>query len=274
MRQTRRQFLAALGVLGVSGCAQLKKIPLDKITPDLSFGDKGPMAVAALNDLHISDARSTAILRRALQQIKGISDLRFLVVLGDVSTSGRLSEFMLAKECFDTAKLPWRCIPGNHDVEVRAVNPYGNYEQTMGARHWIHEEGGWAFIGLDTCVGMSSDVTFPADRMDALRNDLEDIGKEKPIALFTHHPLNPNTKQYRIKNADEILALFSGHTLKLAAAGHYHGNQVEEKDGILFVTTACCSSTRKNFDDTQEKGFRLFRMQDGSISQEFIVVDA
>ena len=66
--------------------------------------------------------------------------------------------------------------------------------------------------------------------------------------------------------------VFAGHNLKFVAAGHYHGNQVEEHNGVLFTTTACCSTTRDNFDETPEKGYRLFHVTKDAIETEFVAV--
>ena len=60
--------------------------------------------------------------------------------------------------------------------------------------------------------------------------------------------------------------------LRIAAAGHWHGNQEETRDGVLFTTTACCTSTRNNFDGTPEKGYRLFHLAGDSVATEFVEV--
>ena len=111
-----------------------------------------------------------------------------------------------------------------------------------------------------------------AEELAWLKAQADAIVPEQPIALFCHHPLNPNTKAYRILNADAVLALFAKHALKIAAAGHWHGNQVEEQDGVLFVTTACCSSTRPNFDNTPEKGYRSLDAGVATTRTDFTVV--
>ena len=130
------------------------------------------------------------------------------------------------------------------------------------------------FIGLDSCNAAKSSVTIPDERIAWLKAQLRGIPSTRPIAVLAHHPFNPHTKRYRVKNADDVLALFKGHNLKLVAAGHYHGNQVEERDGVLFTTTACCATTRPNFDRTREKGYRLFHVDGESITSEFTEVPA
>ncbi|MCX5758820.1 MAG: metallophosphoesterase [Candidatus Hydrogenedentes bacterium] len=265
MKLTRREFIGLVGALGLSSCASTH-IPL------IGGGDKGPFKVAAMNDLHVVDARSMTLINKAVARIGETKDVRLAVVIGDLSTSAKLSEFNMAKESLKGLKIPYLVVPGNHDVEPRAAHPFGTFEKVFGPAHWVHEEDGWTFIGLNSCEGASSDVTIGADELDWLRKQVKHISNGRPIGLFLHHPLNPNTKSYRVKNAEEVLGVFSGKKLKLAAAGHYHGNQVEERDGVLFTTTACCSSSRDNFDQSSAKGYRLFTFDGDTVTNEFVEV--
>ncbi len=267
MKLTRREFMLFVGALGASSCARVK-VPL------VNIGKPQPFTVAALNDLHVKDAGSTAYLSRVMDKVNATGHLRCSVILGDLSTSGKLSELNLAKGSLDRLTKPCMAIPGNHDVQGNSSNVFANFEKVFGETQWVHEEEDWLFIGLNSCMGGSSDVTIPPERLAWLKKQIKKAGVKRPLALFTHHPLNPNTKKYRVKNADEILGLFAGHNLKLVASGHWHGNQVEEKDGILFTTTACCSATRENFDETTAKGFRLFHFDDGKVQTEFVEVPA
>jgi 3',5'-cyclic AMP phosphodiesterase CpdA len=265
MKLSRREFIAWTAALGLSSCARVK-VPL------ISGGGKGPFTVAAMNDLHVKDAGSTALVNRAIEKINATPGLRFTVVLGDLSTDGKLSELNLAKGSLGRLVKPYLVLPGNHDVQANDANIFAIFEKVFGQTQWVREEDNWVFIGINSCEGASSDVTIPDDRMTWLRKEIKRVNPKRPVALFAHHPFNPLSKEYRVKNADEVIGLFSGHNLKLVAAGHWHGNQVEEQNGILFTTTACCSSTRANADDTQQKGYRLFRFDADSVSTEFVVV--
>jgi len=267
MKMTRRQFILFTGALGLSSCARVK-VPL------IGAWEKAPFTVAAMNDLHVKDARSTAFVNHAVEKINATPNLRFVVVLGDLSTSGQLSEFNLAKTSLDRLAKPCLTLPGNHDVQGNGPDIYANFEKVFGPTQWIREEGDWLFIGLNSCEGALSDVTIAPDRISWLRKQINKVKPGRPIGLFAHHPFNPNTKKYRVKNADEVLGLFSGHSLKLVAAGHWHGNQVEEHNGILFTTTACCTSTRENFDETPAKGYRLFHFDHDKVETEFVEVPA
>jgi len=265
MKLTRRQFIALSGALGFSSLLNTGiKLPV------LS-GGKGPWSLATLNDIHVLDARSTALVDRAVNMINETPQVRLVIVLGDLATTGKLPELKLAKRSLERLEAPYLVVPGNHDVEPRAKDIFANYEKVFGARNWVREEGNWTLIGFDSCEGDGSDVTVPPDTVAWLEKMAKKAGDKRPVALFCHHPLNPQTKAYRVKNADQILGLFSGKNLRLVASGHYHGNQVESSHGITFVTTACCATTRPNFDNTDEKGYRLFHFENDDMRTEFVV---
>ena len=268
MRITRRQFLGFMGAFGLASCARV-----EKYTRRVGLGGDEAFSFAAVGDTHLLDARRTGIVIRAMAQINADTRVQFTVFLGDITSSGELAEFRLAKACFDRLTKPYYTLPGNHDVFMHSRNIYANYEQTFGQRQWVQEYA-WVLLGLDSTDRDKSDVAIQPDRIEWLRKHLKKIGPKRPIALLCHHPFNPSCKQYRVTNADEVLALFSGHNLKLVASGHYHGNQVETQNGILFTTTACCSSSRPNFDNSDAKGYRLFHIKGDQIETEFVQVPA
>ncbi len=259
MQMNRRQFFVLTGALGWAGLARAQSA--------------GAFSFAAVNDLHLTDEASTAALGKAVDAINAREDVAFTAVLGDVSSSALPTELALVKSALDRLRKPYYAVPGNHD---RAPKRKGHvedlFEKTFGPANWVRDHGDWTLIGIDSCTGTASEVTLSVGRLLWLKQHLEKIPKTRPIALFLHHPLNPHAVAYRIKNAEDVLALFAQHNLKLSASGHFHGNQVEEQNGILYTTTACCTSTRGNHDGTTAKGYRLFHCRDGQVTTEFVEV--
>lgn len=264
MAMTRRRFLATTGALGVAGCARTKEL--------IGKGDDDAFSIATVGDTHVVDLRSTSIVQRAVAQINADGRVALTVAVGDMATDGKLQELTLTKRAFDRLESAFHAIPGNHDVDMTSQDIYGNYRKVFGEADWRANHGHWTFIGLDSCEGAASDVSIRPDRLEWLQKQLDRVKPGRPIGLFTHHPFNPNTQAYRVLNADETLALFADHNLKFVASGHFHGNQVEERDGVLFATTACCSSTRGNHDGTEARGFRLFHIDGEAIETEFVEV--
>jgi 3',5'-cyclic AMP phosphodiesterase CpdA len=254
MQFSRRDFLRIAGITGLSLAARADA--------------PAHFSVAAINDMHLSDAASGRLLAKAIEKINAMPEVKFTAVLGDLSANDMPGELELAKELLSKLAQPYEALPGNHDV----AKGYADYGRVFQADQWWRSEADWYFIGLDTCEGGSSDVTVPADRVQWIKNLLEKIPPGAPLGLFSHHPFNPHTKKYRIKNADEVLGLFANRKLRLVASGHWHGNQVETVGDVLFTTTACCSTTRENFDKTAEKGFRVFHIDGLTVKTEFVAV--
>lgn len=263
----RRAFLKYCGAAGMASLAG------DWVVRAHAAGN-GPLRFAAINDLHVKEAGTEKIVTRAAEAINQLDGIAFTVVVGDLGTWGAEEEMALAKQALDTLKMPYWCVPGNHDFAPKIENGFTYYDANFSRREWREDgaEGGWAFIGLNTCNETKSNVTVPEARLDRLSAQLEGIAPETPIALFGHHPFNPNTKAYRVANAEEVLARFEDHNLRLVVSGHYHGNQIETRDGVTFITSACCATTRGNFDGTEERGFRVFEVNGDAVSHEFHVV--
>lgn len=287
MKFNRRDFLGLAAALGVSAAAEaeitfLKKLKpkfLDKIKPpslkklDPKFlHAPGRFTFVAINDIHLADAKSTGLINRAIDQIKADNEVKFVVVLGDITSSGQVEEFRLAKQSLDRLDKPYFCIPGNHDCTPGTADPLANFRAACGEPQWVQKDKGWTLIGLDTSEPGQVDGTVSPERIAWLQKVLEHTSESRPIALFTHHPLNPSTKGDRLKNADEVLGLFKGHALKLVASGHFHGNQAEVKDGALFMTTACCASSRGNHDNTKEKGYARIVFNKDQVDHQFVEV--
>ncbi|MCF6283820.1 MAG: metallophosphoesterase [Candidatus Hydrogenedentes bacterium] len=271
MTWTRREFVGFAGLLGLTSCARLEQSRLGKLTPNFNLGQDGPLRFAVLTDLHLLDSRSVGIVGRAVNAINNDHSIDFVAVLGDLSSHGTLPEMNLARHALERLRAPYFCVPGPHDISAGTEYGYEFYRRAFKKPQWKENRGGWTFIGLDTTGGKRLSAVMSDDSLAWLDDQLAHLDKDRPVVLFCHHPLGPNAREARLENAAEVLTRFQHHNLRLVASGHVHENQEEEHGGILFVTTACCSTTQKN---TDEKGFRVFTLNNEQIQHEFIEVPA
>jgi len=164
---------------------------------------------------------------------------------GDVSWDGPTSradmEFALGLH----AALPVDCryLPGNHDIgdnptavgvapscpvteELREA-----FVSVFGEDRWQFEAAGWRFIGLNSLI-MNTGIPGEEQQEDWLRSQLAGANG-KPIALFLHKPLFPNTPEDLEEAATSIrfvpqptrarlVALLSAYDVRLVASGHVH----------------------------------------------------
>ncbi len=272
MNITRREFVGIAGLLGLAGCARIEQSRLGQLTPDLDFRKDGPLRFATLTDLHLVDSRSVGILGRAINGINNDETIDFVVLLGDISEHGSLQEMNLAKQALERLRVPHHVVPGPNDVVAGAENSLEFYQRVFKKSQWKMPMGNWTFIGLDTSSATSPSLTLSEASLQWLDEQLAHTDQKRPLALCCHHPLAPGTKGDRLANAEDVLARFKNHNLRLVNSGHYHGNQEEERDGILFVTTACCSTTAENADPAEPKGYRVFTLDNDRIEHEFMTV--
>lgn len=215
-------------------------------------------------DTHITDTKSVEIVNDAVDQLNADSRLDFTLWLGDLTRGAAPDEMALARMALSRLQKPYYVLRGNHDQHGDA------YGKEFGSLRQRFDHGGWVFLLIDSNPGDNTPIS-EVDRTWVVEQ-LKSIEPDVPIILCTHHPLMPHTKAYRIAGADDFLALFKGHNLKACLSGHYHGNQEEIINGILFTTTACLSTTRNNFDGSVDKGYRLFHCRKDTITTEFVSV--
>jgi 3',5'-cyclic AMP phosphodiesterase CpdA len=204
------------------------------------------------------------IVNDAVDHINANPQLAFSLWLGDLTQDSTHDEMILARLALSRLKKPAYVLRGNHDRSG------GWFEKEFGSLRQRFEYGGWVFLLADSNPGDKTPMS-QTDR-DWLRKQLETIDPKTPIVLCTHHPLMPHTRAYHLAGADEVVALFAGHNLKACLSGHYHGNQEEIVNGILFTTTACLATTRNNFDGTTARGYRIFECRNGDITTRFVPV--
>ena len=76
---------------------------------------------------------------------------------------------------------------------------------------------------------------------------------------------------YCAVNAEAVLARFTGHNLRLALGGHYHGRTEAVRGDTALVTNACCARVVGNHDGTTAKGYWLCRATaTGEVRREFV----
>jgi 3',5'-cyclic AMP phosphodiesterase CpdA len=131
------------------------------------------------------------------------------------------------------------------------------YEKRLGERYYSFDFKGWHFMVLDGIedTGESRYIgKIDSVQMEWIRNDLQKIDPDIPIAVSVHIPfitvatqlergvLEPNGTGTVINNANEVLSLFDDHNLKLVLQGHLHYLEEIIVDGTHFITGGAVSA--------------------------------
>ena len=70
---------------------------------------------AVISDTHIGAGSAASALESVVAAVNSRPALEFVVVAGDITEKGRLTEFVEAKKILDGLKVPYYAVPGNHD---------------------------------------------------------------------------------------------------------------------------------------------------------------
>jgi 3',5'-cyclic AMP phosphodiesterase CpdA len=225
--------------------------------------------IAHISDSHLSGTRSYffgnfEILREELAVLKP----ELVINTGDLTIDGFDSEddLRFALACHERLGLPFRVIPGNHDVgeepgadhldQPTTAASSAQYRKIFGPEWWQEDIPGWRLFGLNSQI-FGTGLPEELAQWAWLRASGEEAnGNGAAIALFIHKPL---WRERRDEPADpmwhvapqhrERLLDALGPNLKLVCSGHLHQAWVREFSGVTHVWGPSCG-----FPSSEAKG--------------------
>ena len=232
-----------------------------------------PICFVQISDLHISDEASTEYLARAVDwlnnpQTFGKQKPSFVVVTGDLATSGLDSELALAKRELDKLKLPYYVLPGNHDLSDEHK---GAFEKIFPGRtqYSVEVSGCRLLFHAGNTEPTVDGTSAPIDKW--LETEIEKTPSDQPVIMFTHYPYGKDV-QYSQAGRKRVLKVLKQRKLLAVLSGHFHGESTVVEDGVLLKTIPCLTSTRNNHDGTRAKGAAVYTVDGDSISAKFIAM--
>ncbi len=172
----------------------------------------------------------------------------FVVHTGDISLNGADddTDLLHARAQLERLGVPWRAIPGNHDIgdfgdTLQPVTEARRhrYADVFGAPSWTVDFGGITLVGLDVQTLLSG-LASSLDLWDWLD---EQLGAAGPVALFLHRPLLPwhpaetdDPRRYVTEPSRSRLgAILHRADLRLVASGHVHQWRMVEHERTKHI---------------------------------------
>ena len=210
-----------------------------------------PYRVVHISDTHLSPEAPAFVPN--FEAIVGIvRGLRpdLVVNTGDVALDGanRESDLVFARRCHERLDVPWRAIPGNHDL---GDNPWkagladaitddrrARYRQHFGDDFWQLDTGDWLLIGVNAQLfgsGLAAE-----DAQWTFIASVPATAGAKPIALFVHKPLfkdDPGEtdvvgRYVPPESRRRLEAALRGADVRLVASGHVHQHRQHRVGGV------------------------------------------
>lgn len=209
----------------------------------------GVVSLAVVSDSHLSE-RAPSANANWDSVIGHLEATRpdFVVHGGDISLDGAndIADLRYARAQLDRIPVPWRAVPGNHDLgdhddapRELAEQRRTDYESVFGDRFWSTTLGEWHLVGLDSQHLMASDETaeqwwrWAASQLDG----------DAPTVVVQHRPLTPTAatendtpKRYVTEpTRSRLQAMFARPNVRFVVSGHVHQWRSMTVDGSEHV---------------------------------------
>ncbi len=172
-------------------------------------------------------------------------DAQGIVLMGDLTHGVTTVEYELLKAIFADVPLPITFMMGNHDRRDAFMEVFP--QATLDNNGFVQRSfdiGDWRGIALDTLDG----PPYPdglhsgrlcGDRLTWLADQLAQA-KDKPVVLFTHHPLGdigfPFMDRIKLTNAQDVIDLLKAHPKPVhILAGHVHRTISGQWSGMPYT---------------------------------------
>ncbi|MBI5569277.1 MAG: metallophosphoesterase [Desulfomonile tiedjei] len=200
------------------------------------------MRLAHISDLHFGHSVNGGLLRSFGEDLAS-QNLDLLVITGDITDRGRLSQFRRARAFLDSLEVPYVSVPGNREVAISAFWEWTvpslamrRYEGFFGKPDRVvrcHEESRVALFGLNSVHFFPS---WPGTVARATRYWLKEAAARLPDyrkILFLHHPVIPVIRgssfwAHSLSDAGEILNICTSLGFDLILQGHKHRASILE----------------------------------------------
>ena len=261
---SRREALGKLAALLAAGLWP------GALRAEAAGGTAGGFTFVAANDFHHLEPACDPWFAALFRQMAAHGKVEFCLGLGDLADKGRPESMATIARLAQEAGLRFHATPGNHDNDLEENTTV--FDRVLpGQLNYTFAHRGWQFVVIDSTDGKKWEQTSvqPATLawLDTVRSKLD---VRQPLVLATHFPLAAAVKMCPL-NAEEVLARFVNHNLRLVLGGHFHGRTEVARSEYTLVTNACCSRVAGNHDGTTTKGYWLCRAQpDGRVDREFV----
>ncbi|WP_298337464.1 metallophosphoesterase [Ferrimicrobium sp.] len=161
----------------------------DRLSPKQLLSAVKPSTIAHLSDLHLDGSRERSeVLERTIALLQEMSgELDLIVVSGDLSEQGRLSDYEELIAAFKALQVPVRMCPGNHDDRSNFALTVLGQQEVNGPAHQHWQESSVSVLALDSTVPGRDEGTLTPETGDWLDRELARVPTGRHVVVMLHH---------------------------------------------------------------------------------------
>jgi 3',5'-cyclic AMP phosphodiesterase CpdA len=256
--------------------------------PDSGLTHK-PVRLVHLSDIHFGaeDIEALAAVEQFISHLKPDG----IVIAGDITQTGKRSEFEAARAWFDTLGFPVISAPGNHDTPVfhipaRVVAPFDRYERYMEGMDIVGQirnfgEGQVRVSAINSARGFQGRMNWADGVIDLgdLDDALDRLSKGPEDAwrlLICHHPLNqPQLAKITVetKRGDEALKRCAAAKVDAIITGHIHDAFTFPVPGVRRPMVQMGSGTLSTRLRATRPSFCVIQFEGQRMMQDVVIID-
>ena len=206
-----------------------------------------------ISDFHIGGRFNEQMYYRGMDLVNAAPKEAIVICCGDLTDSGTLFQYKLAKEMLKKLKRPFFIVPGNHDAKN-----VGDllWEEFIGPRYFVNvdEKRKIKLLGLDSNEPDSDTGRMGRKAIRRIYQEFENLGNDWFKVLVFHHQTLPipytGRERSAINDAGDVIKAILDCNIHLVLNGHRHiSNVYRLSDGdfqtlLINVGTMSCTKTR------------------------------
>lgn len=256
--------------------------------PDSGVTQK-PVRLLHLSDIHFGAEDQEAL--DAVKQFAAHVKPDGILIAGDITQTGRRSQFEAARAWFDGLGFPVIAAPGNHDTPVyhlpaRVVAPFDRYERYMEGLDVVGRirnfgDGLVRVSAINSARGFQGRINWADGVIDLgdLDDALERLSKGPENAwrlLICHHPLNqPELAKISVetKRGGEALKRCAAAKVDAIITGHIHDAFTFHVPGVKRPMVQMGSGTLSHRLRSTRASFCVIQIDGEHMSQDVVIID-
>ena len=214
-----------------------------------------PYRVVQVSDPHLSGVRAYGVANfDTVVRAINADPPDLVVATGDLALDqpDDGGDRRFARDRFERLTVPWRALPGNHDMGDDGADPWMGEPVTAARRAawraawgddwWAEEAGEWVLVGLNSLL-LGSGLDGEAQQAEWLAGVAGTAAAEgRRVAVFLHKPLfvwgpgePADQKTVTPLGRERVGAALGGASVQLWASGHLHQFRASVLDGQAHV---------------------------------------